>query len=326
MSLPSPGRRALLAGGLALCACSPRATGAGRLSDVTLRGATYRGNPDSFFHQAGVGDPPYHLAQAQFASGTLIAEAINAGAIDIGGMSEIPPIFVADAPGNLVRIIAVLRGDVNNQVVLVPAASKLTKLADLRGRRVGYVRATTSQYILLKLLDEAGLRWGDITPVAISPQDGLAAFQQGALDAWVIYGVIVQQARAAGARVLTTGLGRLSGNYLVAASSEALADRSRRAAIADYLQRYRKVLAWINADDGRYAALLAQATGVPARYYLQQFAERSARSTLEAVSDDAIASEQGVADTFFKAGVIPAKVDVRPLWDRSLTSALGGAS
>jgi sulfonate transport system substrate-binding protein len=311
-----------MAGGLALCACSPRRPAAGKPADVTLRGATYRGNPDSFFREAGAGDPPYHLTQAQFASGTLIAQAINARAIDIGGMSEIPPIFVVDAPGNLVRIIAVLRGDVNNQVVLVPAASKLSKPADLRGQRIGYVRATTSHYILLKLLDEAGLSWRDITPVALSPQDGLAAFQQGALDAWVIYGVIVQQARAGGARVLTTGLGRLSGNYVAAASSEALSDPARRAAIVDYLQRYRRVLAWINADDGRYASLLAKATGVPARYYLQQFDERSARSALLPVSDAAIASEQGVADTFFTAGVIPAKVDVRPLWDTSFASVL----
>lgn len=322
MSLALLERRTMLAGALAVSACSPRRPTAGE-ADVTLRGATYRGNADSFFNEAGVGAPPYHLSQAQFASGTLIAQAINARAIDIGGMSEIPPIFVAGAPGNLVRIIAVLRGDVNNQVVLVPARSRLSRLADLRGRRIGYVRATTSHYILLKLLEEAGLGWGDITPVALSPQDGLAAFQRGALDAWVIYGVIVQQARAAGARVLTTGLGRLSGNYVVAASSEALADRARRAAIADYLQRYRKVLAWINADDDRYAGLLAKATGVPARYYLQQFAARSAHSTLEPVSPAAIASEQGVADTFFKAGVIPAKVDVRPLWDASFGAALG---
>jgi sulfonate transport system substrate-binding protein len=322
-------RRALIGGGAAatlglgaLAACGSKPAGPSNLAGVTLRGATYRGNADGFFKEAGVADTPYRLPLAQFASGTLIAEAINARAIDIGGMSEIPPVFIANTPGNLVRIIAVLKGDVNNQVVLVPKGSTLKTIADLKGKRIGYVRATTSHYILLRLLDEVGLTWRDITPVALSPQDGLAAFQQGSLDAWVIYGVIVEQARAAGARVLTTALGRLSGNYLVAASADALADAGKRAAIADYLQRYKKVLAWLNADDNRYAALLAKTTGVPAALYLQQFKERSARSSLEAVTDAAIASEQGVADAFFKAGVIPAKVDVRPLWDRSFASSL----
>jgi sulfonate transport system substrate-binding protein len=119
-------------------------------------------------------------------------------------MSEIPPIFVAGAPGNQVRMVAVLQGDVNNQVVLVPKGSKAQAFADLKGKRIGYVKATTSHYILLRLLDEAGLKWTDIKPVALSPQDGLAAFSSGAIDAWVIYGVIVQQARQAGARVLRT--------------------------------------------------------------------------------------------------------------------------
>jgi sulfonate transport system substrate-binding protein len=317
-------RRALLAGALALAGCKAQPSGAPKGGDVVLRGATYRGNADGFFKEAGVADTPYRLPLAQFASGALIAEAINARAIDIGGMSEIPPIFIANTPGNLVRIIAVLRGDVNNQVVLVPKGSSLATIGDLKGKRIAYVRATTSHYILLRLLDEAGLSWGDITPVALSPQDGLAAFQSGSLDAWVIYGVIVQQAQAAGARVLTTALGRLSGNYVVAASAEALADPQKRGAIGDYLQRYRKVLAWINADDVRYAGLLEKSTGVPAFYYLKQFNARSARSSLEPVTQSAIQSEQAVADRFLKAGVIPGKVDVRPLWDASFSSLLVG--
>ena len=133
---------------------------------------------------------------------------------------------------------------------------------------------------------------------------------------------MVEQLRAAGARVLTTALGRLSGNYLVGASTDALADPGKRAAIEDYLTRYKKVFAWINADDNRYAALLAKTTGVPAWAYLQQFKERSQRNDLGPVTDAAIASQQGVADVFFKAGVIPAKVDVRPLWDLAFTSVL----
>ncbi|WP_242054455.1 hypothetical protein [Nostoc sp. FACHB-190] len=35
------------------------------------------------------------------------------------------------------------------------------------------------------------------------------------------------------------------------------------------------------------------------------------------ISDEAIASQQKVADTFFQAGVIPAKVEVKQLWDNS---------
>ena len=329
MTTLSFSRRGLLVGGLSLAglstlaACSPGKTGeAGSLSDLTLRAATYRGNPESFFKEAGVGDTPYRIARSEFASGNLIAEAINAGALDIGGMSETPPIFIAGAPGNDVRLVAVLQGDVNNQVVLVPKGSPAKAFADLKGKRIGYVKATTSHYILLRLLNEAGLKWTDVQPVALTPQDGLAAFSSGAIDAWIIYGVIVQQARRAGARGLRTALGILSGNYVVAASVKALDDDVRRQALADYLGRYAKVVDWINADGERWAQARAAATGVPAEDYLREFQERSAPLKLARVTPAAIASQQGVADTFAAAGLIPAKVDVAPLWDNRLNSAL----
>ena len=312
-------RRSLVLGlgGAALAGCAKPAASA------PLRLATYRGNVDSFFAAAGAPDP-VGTKRAEFASGVQIAEAINARAIDVGGMSEIPPIFLAGSPSNQVRLVAVLQGDVNNQVVLTPKSSTIRTLADLRDKTVGYVRATTSHYILLRLLKEAGLTWSDIKPAALSPQDGLAAFQRGGLDAWVIYGVIVQQARAAGAQVLTTGLGRLSGNYVIAASKDVLADPLRLKAVGDYLRRYRKTLDWINADDGRWAKARSAATGIPVDYYLQETKERSARPALLPVSAAAIASQQAVADTFAEAGVLGGKVDVTPLWDRRLNAVLQG--
>jgi len=325
-------RRHLLAGGLsvaglpALAACSPGKAGKpGSPEDLTLRAASYRGNLDAFFQQAGVADTPYKLAKSEFASGNLIVEAINAGALDVGGMSEIPPIFVAGAPGNQVRIVAVLQSDVNNQVVLTPKHSQAQAFGDLKGKRIGYVKATTSHYILLRLLEEAGLKWTDIKPIALTPQDGLAAFSSGALDAWVIYGVIVQQARQAGARVLRTALGILSGNYLVAAAKSALDDPLKRQALGDYLGRYTKVAQWANADDARWAQARSAATGVPAALYLREFKERSSPTRLLRISDAAIASQQEVADAFATADLIPGQVDVRPLWDDRLSSAIPDA-
>lgn len=325
-------RRHLLAGGLSvaglsvLTACSPsKAAGPKTLGDLSLRVATYRGNLETFFQAAGVADTPYKLAKSEFASGNLIAEAINAGALDVGGMSEIPPIFVAGAPGNQVRIVAVLQGDVNNQVVLVPKDSKAQTFADLKDKRIGYVKATTSHYILLRLLAEAGLTWTDIKPVALTPQDGLAAFSSGSIDAWIIYGVIVQQARQAGARVLRTALGILSGNYLIAAAKSAIDDEVKRQALGDYLGRYAKVADWVNADGARWAQARSAATGVPAALYLREFQERSGPTRLIKVSDGAIASQQGVADAFAAAGLIPGKVDVRSLWDNRLGGALRDA-
>jgi sulfonate transport system substrate-binding protein len=312
-------RRGVLAGAAGLAACAPRA---GKPADLTLRVGSYKGGVQTLFAAAGLTDTPYKIRYSELGAGNLIGEAINARALDVGSMSEIPPIFIAGkAP--LLRLIAVQKGDVNAQVVLVPAASPIRSPADLKGKRIGFVKATTAHYLLLRMLAEHGLTFADIEPIALSPQDGLAAFGRGALDAWVIYGVQGSIARGRlGARVLTTGLGRLSGNYVYAALNEALDDPPRRAAIVDYLRRTQRAYAWADKNPAAWADAQSKATGVPAAIYLQQNRERSAPTLLAPVEDGAIASEQAVADTFAKAGVIPAVVDVRPLWTTTLNKEL----
>jgi len=305
-------RRGVLSGAAALAACSPKpAAGPG---ETILRVATFKGGARDLLKAAGLEAAPYRIAWSEFGAGNLITEAIDARAIDVGSMSEIPPIFVAGRPTQ-VRIVAVLRGDVNSQVTLVPKGSPIRSAADLRGKRVGYVRATTAQYFLARLLGEHGLSFADIQPVALSPQDGLSAFGQGSLDAWVIYGVQGALARARlGARVLATGLGRLSGNYVQAAFAEAVADPPRRAAIAHHLRQLQKAYAWANDHPDEWAQVQAAATGAPLEIYRQMHAERSAPSVLGPTDEAAIASEQAVADGFAAQGAIPAKIDVRPIW------------
>jgi sulfonate transport system substrate-binding protein len=124
------------------------------------------------------------------------------------------------------------------------------------------------------------------------------------------------------ARVLTTGLGRLSGNYVHAALSEALDDPARRAAIVDYLGRLRRAHVWADQNPDLWAQTQFKATGVPTEIYLQQHRERSAPTTIGPVDAAAIASQQQVANVFFKAGVIPAAVDVNSLWTQALNKDL----
>jgi sulfonate transport system substrate-binding protein len=305
-------RREILAGTVALAACSPKGPGLER----PLRVATYRGNVETYLRAAGLRLPAFPIARSQFASGNLITEAIDGGAIDLGSMSDIPPIFAATRATS-VRLVAVLEADVANQLVLVPKTSPITTLAGLKGKRIGYVRATTSHYILLKILDEAGLTLADITPIALAPQDGRAAFTRGDLDAWIIFGVVGFQAMVeTGARVLANGVGRLTGNYVYAAAREALADPARRAAIAAYLRLVRDTWGWTETHPHQATALVAEATGVPEAIYAAMRAGRSTPPKLTPPTPGAIAGQQQVADRFLAARLIPAQVDVSSLWER----------
>jgi sulfonate transport system substrate-binding protein len=112
-------RRSVLGGGLALVGAG--LAGCHRAGRGPLRVAiTGKGENDTelLFRHAGI-KPDYPISYTRFQSGHLVVEAMNSGALDLGGMSEIPPCSPRP-PAQSFRQIAVYHGDVNNQVILVP--------------------------------------------------------------------------------------------------------------------------------------------------------------------------------------------------------------
>lgn len=292
------------------------------LSGVTLRVAYYKGLHKTLLETAGLADTPYRVDWKEFNSGVQHIEGINADALDFGSGSEISAAFAAKS-GAAVKFIAVYKEDLNNQGTFVQKDAPIKTVADLRGKRVGYVRGTTSQYYLYKQLAEAGLSFDDIRAANLSPTDGLIAFARGDLDAWAIWGYNGQIARTKyGAGTLKTGVGYLSGNFLISANPKAINDPKRHAALADFLQRLKKAYAWSNLNYPTYAAAQSQAIGVPVEDILELFNRRSQDYSLVANSDAAVASHQEVADVFTKIGVFDKSVDVKPYWDRSFDQLL----
>jgi sulfonate transport system substrate-binding protein len=292
------------------------------LSGVTLRVATYKGVWRALL-QAHVQAPtPYRLDWRELNNGVLHIEAINGDALDIGSGSEIPAVFAARQKAN-VRFIAATREDLNNQVTLARKDAPIQRIADLKGKRVGYVRATTAHYFLSKQLADAGLGFNDIQAVSLSPADGLSAFARGDLDAWSIYGYNGQLARTQyGGRPLKTGVGYLSGNFPVYANPRAVDDPLRHAAITDFLLRVRSAYAWANNNFLAYARAQSAETRVPVGDLVEVFNGRSDDYSLGGVSDGIVRSHQEVADTFQRLGVLDGPADVAPLWDRSFGKAL----
>lgn len=326
-------RRSLLLAGLSGLAGGPAllpglaAPAAGPdLSGVTLRIGTYKGLWRAMFNAAKQQDTPYRIEWRELNNGVLHIEALNGDALDLGSGSEIPALFAARQKAN-VRFVAVVREDLNNQVTLARKDAPIKTIADLKGKRVGYVRATTAHYFLAKQLAEVGLSFADITPVSLTPADGLSAFDRGDLDAWAIYGYNGQIARIRnGARVLKTGKGYLSGNFPVYANPKALNDPLRQAAIGDYLLRLRKAYLWANSNYLAYARAQSEETRVPVGDLIEQWNNRSDDYDLRAVDDRVITGHQEVADTFQKLGVLDGPAPVAPLWDRSYDKLLRNAA
>lgn len=327
---PSLNRRHLLQTGLGAAAWAATAgvsalaasPGAPDLSKVTLRIGTYKGLWRALIAASGQGNTPYRIEWRELNNGVLHIEALNGDALDLGSGSEIPALFAARQKAQ-VRFIAVVREDLNNQVTLARKDAPIQRIADLKGKRVGYVRATTSHYYLSKQLAEAGLSFADITAINLTPADGLSAFDRGDLDAWTIYGYNGQLARLRyGARVIKTGVGYLSGNFPIYANPRAVDDPARHAAISDYLLRLRRAYQWANGNYLDYARAQSAETRVPVGDLIELWNSRSTDYDLRPVDDAVVQGHQAVADTFLQLGVLDGPAQVAPLWDRSFKNVL----
>ena len=324
-ALAAWGATAALGGASAAAGAASAASGPD-LGGVTLRVGTYKGLWRPLLQASGQADTPYRIDWRELNNGVLHIEAIHGDALDLGSGSEIPAVFAARQKAS-VRFVAVTHEDLNNQATLARGDTDIRTLADLKGRRVGYVRATTSHYYLARQLAEAGLSFADIQATALTPADGLSAFARGDLDAWAIYGYNGQIARTRhGARVIKTGVGYLSGNFPIYANPRTLDDARRGAAIGDLLQRLQRSFAWINGNFLAYARAQSAETRVPVGDLVELFNRRSGDYSLAGVDDAVVRSHQQVADTFRQLGVLDGAADVRPLWDRRFAALLRGPS
>ena len=320
-------------GGASSAASSAASTASGSasasgidLSGVTLRiAAASASNGHGLVQAAGLDDTPYKVDFTVLQGGNLVMEALAAGQIDLGTGSQIPPLAASQAAnGGNFKIIGVRRMHTLDQELIIPAGSTLTEAAQLKGKTVGYVKNTTAHYFLEKMLEEAGLEWTDIDAVALTTSDGLSAVLTGEVDALASYGNAIRTTKAKGCTTLRSAADILSGDYYWYATPDSIADAATHVALADWLSRYNEAAEWARQNPEAYAKFYADLTGEDKDDVLERFTEEEAQTHLSVrpVSDETIASEQDIADTFYKLGVFASPIEVTPLFDHSFDAEL----
>ncbi|MGN6285005.1 MAG: aliphatic sulfonate ABC transporter substrate-binding protein [Afipia sp.] len=109
-------------------------------------------------------------------------EFLNAGSIDFGSTAG-SAALVAKINGNPIKSIYVYSRPEWTALV-TGKDSKITTVADLKGKRVAVTRGTDPHIFLVRALLEAGLTEKDITPVLLQHPDGKTALIRGDVDAW----------------------------------------------------------------------------------------------------------------------------------------------
>ncbi|WP_329344490.1 ABC transporter substrate-binding protein [Streptomyces sp. NBC_00663] len=300
---------------LLLTACGGSATaGTGSDTDgqgsLTLDVGDQKGGSEAILRAAGeLKNLDYKIKWSTFTSGPPLLEAVNAKAVDIGGVGNTPPVFAAGA-GSKITVVSAFHGTSKGDAILVPNDSKLTKPAQLKGRSIAVAQGSSANYQLVASLRKAGLSLGDVHVKYLQPADALAAFTSGKVDAWAVWDPYTSQVlQAKQGRILTTGDGITNGLTFQVAAPSALQDKEKAAAVKDYLERLRRATAWVYDHQEEWAEVWAKDTGLPYEVALASVRRTNATRISVAVDKPLVASEQEIADTFTELKLIPNKVD-----------------
>ncbi|MYW63498.1 aliphatic sulfonate ABC transporter substrate-binding protein [Streptomyces sp. SID8379] len=333
--LPLPALPALLTPlVLLLAACSGSSTaststaGAGGgdtdgKGSLTLNVGDQKGGSEAVLRAAGeLDDLKYKIRWSTFTSGPPLLEAVNAKAVDIGGVGNTPPVFAAGA-GSKIKVVSASHGTAKGDTILVPTDSSLRTPSQLKGKSIAVAQGSSAHYQLVASLKKVGLGFDDVKVKYLQPADALAAFTGGKVDAWAVWDPYTSQVlRAKQGRVLTDGDGVTNGLAFQVASPTALADKKKSAAIKDFLGRLRRAQDWVYKHPEAWAKVWAKDTGLPYDVALDAVKRTNGTRVTVAIDKGVIASEQQIADTFTQLKLIPRKVDFSEFVDTRFNGEL----
>lgn len=293
------------AGFLALAAC-----GRGGATSGTLRVGNQRGSTKALMLAAGVLDgAPYRVEWSEFPAAQNLLEALGSGAVDVGLVGDAPFQFAYQAGSPIVAVgaMAVVPPTPEGALaILVSPRSAARSIRDLVGKRIASTRGSIGHYLVLRALQQAGLKADAVHMVFLSPSDSQAALQTGAIDAWATWAPYTVAALAQGAHIAVDGRPFSNGTGFDVAYAGAA--KAKRDLLADFLDRETKALAWAASHVEEYAAVLSRETGLPLAI-ARATAQRNGRVRTP-IDAGLIAAQQSVLDTFRQAGEVKAP---RPL-------------
>lgn len=118
----------------------------------------------------------------QSAGSNKALEFLNASSLDFGSTAG-SAALVAKISGNPIKSIYVYSRPEWTALV-TGKNSSITKIEDLKGKRVAVTRGTDPHIFLVRALHSVKLTDRDITPVLLQHADGKAALIRGDVDAW----------------------------------------------------------------------------------------------------------------------------------------------
>ncbi|WP_121257453.1 ABC transporter substrate-binding protein [Nocardioides ferulae] len=218
----------LLALGTALTACTstggdtaeePAGAGGGTVKIGTLRGQPHFYAPYLYAdhaEEAGAGDLEFEVVALETAP--ALNDALASGTVDFV-VGSITATVAGAATGRDVRIVAAA-ADGGSGIIGGPG---IDSVADLAGRKVGYLESSSQLVALRLILEREGVDVDDLDLVSLSAPEFFNAFDTGQIDAFAAPEIGVSLAKAAGGHEIadpySTEIGRLNIALLTTATT-----------------------------------------------------------------------------------------------------------
>lgn len=244
---------------------------------------------------------------SEFPAGPQLLHALACNEIDFGTTGEAPPVF-AQASNNELVYVAWEPPAPQSVAMVVPQQSEIVSISDLRGKRIALNKGSNVHWLLLQILEEAGLGLQDVKVVYTPPKYPLTASDYLAVDAWMMWDPLLSEAEgAAELRVVASGEGRVH-NHQFYLSRRDYATRN-----GDIMHRLMEELAqtgqFIDRHRDDAASMLSAELGINVASLKRALARRSHRP--RPMDLKVIRAQQAIADRFYALGLISKAILVR---------------
>lgn len=247
-------------------------------------------------------------------------QALNAGEIEVAEVGEVGPV-VAQAADIPIKTIAATQPWPEGEAIIVYKTSPIQTVADLKGKRVSYPRATNAQWLLTKALRKIGLTINDVVSTNIPPGTNiLAVLETGGVDASVFIDASLSSYEAQGARrILNSGEADCDNSLFYIATEKAVAAKTE--AVGAFVRQLQRHLDWAKKNPEKRAAAVAELLKIDPAIALA--VERKRPTGLRPIDNALIVNGQDIADTFLAQGVIPKPIKVDSTFTAQFNSYIG---
>lgn len=243
-----------------------------------------------------------------FTHGNTLMEGIYAGAIHFGHAADGPGIF-AQASNKPFYYVGADNPNPEGVGIVVLKKSGITKIEDLKGKKIGALKGGNHHYSAVLALESVGLTANDVEWVY--PEDaaqGRALYETGQIDALSSYDPFF-----ASAEIETDSITLTNGDI------DGYPNRTFYFATTSFVEKQPELVEfilenidasdkWANENREEVIGIMSKALGIDEKVISTQINRRTFGAT--EITDEIIKVQQQQADKYFELKLIPVEVDI----------------